>query len=240
MHTDPHSLHTHLQTRLVEFPVEGGRTVSAYEARPSGAGTNPGIIVVQEWWGLNEHIKDVTRRLAAEGFVALAPDLYGGKVTADPAQASSWMAALDREEAMRILLAALRFLQEKEPTYAEHMGVIGFCMGGSYALLLACRTAALKAAVPFYGDHPDPIEQVKNIRCPVLFIAGGKDPWINPAKVQKLKEAFQQYGVHGEVRVYPDADHAFFNDTRHDVYNPAAAQDAWTRALGLFSRTLKS
>ena len=233
-------MHPHPQTRMVEFPVEGGGSAVAFEARPSGAGAYPGVIVVQEWWGLNDHIRDVAQRIAAEGFVTLTPDLYKGRVTKDPNQASAWMAALDREEAMRILLGTLRFFQEKEPIYAEHIGVVGFCMGGSYALLLACRTPALKVAVPFYGDHPDPIDQVKNIRCPVLFIAGGKDRWINAPKVQKLKEAFQQYGVHGEVRIYPDADHAFFNDTRPDVYNPAAAQDAWTRALGLLSRTLKS
>ncbi len=236
-------MQANIQTRMVKFPLEGG-TAAAYEARPSGAGDYPGILVVQEWWGLNEHIKDITRRLAGEGFVALAPDLYGGKVTSDPKQAGAWMAELDREAAVGILLAALGFLQEKEPVsgahIAEHIGVIGFCMGGSYALLLACRTPAIKAAVPFYGDHPDPIDQVKNIRCPVLFFGGGKDPWINASKTEKLKEAFQQYGVNGEVRIYPDADHAFFNDTRPDVYNAAAAQDAWTRTLGLFSRTLKS
>jgi carboxymethylenebutenolidase len=196
--------------------------------------------VVQEWWGLNDHIRSICDRLAHEGFVAIAPDLYEGNVTADAKQAAAWMSALDRERAVAILLGAIRFLQEKEPIYAEHIGVIGFCMGGSFALLLPCRTSAIRASVPFYGDLPDPIEQMKNIRCPVLFIAGGKDPWINSEKVGKLKQAFQQYGIHGETRIYPDADHAFFNDTRHDVYNPAAAQDAWMRALGLLSRTLKS
>ncbi|OFW00714.1 MAG: hypothetical protein A3G20_02395 [Acidobacteria bacterium RIFCSPLOWO2_12_FULL_59_11] len=228
-----------MQTRMVEFSVEG-KTASAYEARPSGAGAYPAILLVHEWWGLNEHIKDVARRLAAEGFVALAPDLYGGKVTTDPNQAAAWTAALKSEEGIRILLAALRFLQEKEPIYAEHIGVIGFCLGGGYALLLACRAPSLKAAIPFYGDIPDPIEQVQNIRCPILFFAGSNDQWINAAKVQKLREAFRKHGVQGEIRVYPDADHAFFNDTRPAVYHAAAAQDAWTRALGLFSRTLKS
>ena len=232
-------MQTNIQTRMTEFPVEGGKTASAFEARPSGAGAYPGVLVVQEWWGLNEHIKDVARRLAGEGFVALAPDLYEGKVTSDPAQAGAWMQQLDREAGIRILQGGLRFLQEKEPIYAEHIGVIGFCMGGSFALLLACR-ASLKAAVPFYGDVPEPIDQLKNVHCPVLFFGGAKDQWINAAKIEKLKKAFREYGVHGEVRVYPDADHAFFNDTRPEVYNPAAAQDAWTRALGLFSRTLKS
>ena len=233
-------MHGHLQTRTVEFPVEGGGKATAYEARPGGAGSYPGVVVVQEWWGLTHHIRSICDRLAHEGFVAIAPDLYQGKTTTDPDLASAWMSALDREEATRILLGAIRFLQEKEPIYAEHLGVIGFCMGGGLALLLACRTTALKAAVPFYGDLPDPIEQMKNIRCPVLFFAGGKDRWINAEKVARLKQAFQQYGIHGEVRVYPDADHAFFNDTRPEVYNPAAAQDAWMRAIGLLSRTLKS
>jgi len=97
---------------MVEFPVEGGGTASAFEARPSGAGAYPGVIVVQEWWGLNDHIKDVAQRIAAEGFVTLTPDLYRGQVTKDPNQASAWMAALDREEAMRSLLGTLRFFQE--------------------------------------------------------------------------------------------------------------------------------
>ncbi|MBI4442203.1 MAG: dienelactone hydrolase family protein [Acidobacteria bacterium] len=233
-------LHPHLQTRRVEFPVEGGTTASGYEARPAGAGSYPGVLVIHEWWGVNEHIQDIARRLAGEGFVALVPDLYGGKLTSNPIQAAAFMEALDREAAVRILLGALRFLQEKEPIYAEHIGVIGFCMGGSYTLLLACRAPSLKVAVAFYGDHPDPLDQLANIRCPVLFIAAGRDQWISPAKVDKLKKAFEQYKVHAEVRVYPDAGHAFFNDTRPEVYNPAAAQDAWTRALGLLSRTLKS
>jgi len=233
-------MHGHLQTRMVEFPVEGIGKVACYEARPGGAGSYPGVIVVQEWWGLTAHIRSICDRLAHEGFVAVAPDLYQGKTTADPDLAAAWMAALDKEEAIRILQGAIKFLQEKEPLYAEHIGVIGFCMGGSLALLLACRTTALKAAIPFYGDAPDPIEQINNIKCPVLFFAGGKDRWINSEKVEKLKKAFQQYGIHAEVRIYADADHAFFNDTRPEVYHPAAAQDAWMRALGLLSRTLKS
>ncbi|MBI4463325.1 MAG: dienelactone hydrolase family protein [Acidobacteria bacterium] len=233
-------MHTHLQTRRVEFPVEGGPLASGYEARPAGTGSYPGVLLVHEWWGLNAHIQDVAQRLASEGFVVLAPDLYGGKVTSDPNQAAAWMEALDREAAVRVLLGAHRFLQEKEPIYAEHIGVIGFCMGGSYALLLACRTPAIRVAVPFYGDHPEPIDQVQNIRCPLLFIAAGKDPWITPPKVERLKKAFEHYNIHAEVRTYPDADHAFFNDTRPEVYNAPAAQDAWTRTLGILSRTLKS
>jgi carboxymethylenebutenolidase len=233
-------MHAHLQTRTVQFAVEGVGTVTAFEARPAGESSYPAVIVVQEWWGLTDHIRDVAQRLAGRGFVALAPDLYSGKVTKDPNLASAWSAALDREQAIRMLLGTLRFFKEKEPIYAEHIGVIGFCMGGSLALLLACRAPELKAAIAFYGDAPDPIDQLSKIRCPVLFVAAGKDKWINEAKVRTLEEAFERYGVQGEVRVYPEADHAFFNDTRPEVYNAPAAQDAWIRSLGLLSRTLKS
>ena len=231
-------MHGKFQTRMVEFPIEDGGKAAAYEARPGGAGSYPAVLVIQEWWGLNDHIKDIAGRLAHEGFVALAPDLYEGKVTADGTLAAAWMSALDRERAVRILLGAIRFLQEKEPIHAEHIGVIGFCMGGSFALLLPCRTAAIQAAIPFYGDLPDPIEQIKNIKCPVLFFAGGKDRWINSEKVTRLQQAFRQHNLNGEVRVYSEADHAFFNDTRPEVYHAQAAKDAWQKTLAFVQAQL--
>ena len=233
-------MENYIRTRMTDFPMEGGGTARGFEARPSCEGVCPAVLVIQEWWGLNDHIKDIAHRLAERGFVALAPDLYDGNVTSDPNQAGTWMQGLDREAAVRILRGGFQFLREDNPVYREHIGVVGFCMGGSYSLLLACREPSLKAAVAYYGDSPDPIDQLKNIRCPVLFFGAGKDQWINAAKIEKIKKAFQQYGVNGEVRVYPDANHAFFNDTRPEVYDAAAARDAWTRTLGLFSRTLKS
>src|SRR5690242_1108724 len=122
-------MHGNLQTRTTDFAVEGIGNVGCYEARPGGAGSYPGVIVVQEWWGLNDHIRSICDRLAHEGFVAIAPDLYQGKVAADATQAAALMNALDKEIAIRILQGAIRFLQEKEPLYAEHIGVLGFCMG---------------------------------------------------------------------------------------------------------------
>ena len=154
------------------------------------------MLVIQEWWGLNEHVKDICCRLAQKGFIALAPDLYDGKFTQDPQQAGEWMQPLDRS-APSDPQSEIKLLQEKEPLYAEHIGVMGFCMGGSLALLLACREPSLKAAVPFYGDAPEPIEQLKNIRCPVLFFGAGKDQWIRlpPRQNDRLKKAFVEYGV---------------------------------------------
>lgn len=232
-------MNSHLQIQTIEFSVSGGETAVAYEARPAGSGAYPGVLVIHEWWGLTEHIQDVTRRLAMEGFVALAPDLYGGKMTNNADEAAELAELQKPDQAIEILQAAMRFLQEKDPVHAQHIGAMGFCMGGTYALLLACRTPSLQAVIPFYGNLPDRVEEIKNIRCPVLFFAGGKDQWINATKVQMLKEAFQNYSVKGEVRVYPEADHAFFNDTRLGNYHAAAAQDAWTRTLGLLSKSLK-
>ncbi len=232
-------MHGNVEKKMIEFPFERG-TASAYEARPGGAGSYPAIIVIQEWWGLTAHIKDVAERLAHEGFVALAPDLYQGKTTTDPALAAAWKHDLDPDEVIRTLQGAVRFLQEKEPIYAEHIGVFGFCLGGAYSLLLACRSRDIRAAAAFYGEPPDPIDQVRNIQCPVLFAAGGMDQRIDAGMVGRLQEAFEKHGVQGEVRVYPEAGHAFFNDTRPEFYDPAAAQDAWMRAVGLFSRILKS
>lgn len=230
----------HIKTRTVEYSLEGGGTATGFDARPSCEGACPGVLVIQEWWGLNDHVKDITRRLAQEGFIALAPDLYEGKLTTDPQQAGKWMQELNPERAVNILKGGVKFLQEKEPIYAEHIAVMGFCMGGSYAMLLACREPVLKGAVVFYGDIPEPADQLKNVRCPVLFFGAGKDQWINSAKIEKIRSALQEYHLSGDVRVYPDADHAFFNDTRPEVYNAAAAHDAWTRTLGFFNRTLKS
>jgi carboxymethylenebutenolidase len=230
----------HVVSRTVEFPLEGGGTATAFDARPTCGGACPGVLLIQEWWGLNDHIKDVACRLAQEGFIAVAPDLYEGKVTKDPEQAGKWMQEMDPEHGVKILKGAMKFLQEKEPIYAEHIAVMGFCMGGSYALLFAAREPSLKAAVAFYGDIPQPASQLRNVKCPVLFFGAAKDHWINPGKVAEIKKAFQENGVSADVRVYPDADHAFFNDTRPEVYNPAAAHDTWTRTLGFFNRTLKS
>jgi len=231
-----------LTTSTVHY-TSGDIQMAAYLARPKAKGAYPGLIVIQEWWGLNEHIKDIARRFAREGYVALTPDLYsclGHKVTADPNEAGRLMSSLKAEQALKDLQATVAHLKNLEGVKRERLGVAGFCMGGTYALLLPCHTREIKAAAPFYGQVPSPPDPLKNLACPVLYIYGDADGWITMADVNRLQEGLKRYGKAGEVKIYPGAPHAFFNDTRKDVYRPKEAKDAWTRVLAFFARHLKS
>jgi carboxymethylenebutenolidase len=230
-----------ISDRMVSFPGDGV-TMTAYVARPPGEGPHPAIIVIQEWWGLNEHIKDISRRFAREGYVAIAPDLYsrlGHNVTTDPDEAGKLMQTLQQGEALKDLLATVAYLKTLDGVGSAHLGVIGFCMGGSYALMLPCVTPAISAAVSFYGQVPDPDTPLKNLGAPVLYIYGEDDGWITKADVQRLREALRKYDKPGEVITYPGCPHAFFNDTRKDVYRPKEAEDAWKRTLSFFQRHLQ-
>jgi carboxymethylenebutenolidase len=213
-----------------------GKSVGGYLARPAGVTQAPAIIVIQEWWGLNQHIEDITRRLAEAGYIAAAVDLYHGVTTTDPQEAGKLMSSLNPQQALADIATALSFLRNDSSVSA--VGITGFCMGGVYSLLAACNFE-LEAAAPFYG-MPDDLSVIKNLRCPLLFIGGEKDQWITVEKMNKLSEALQQYGKsEAEVKIYAGADHAFFNDTRPDVYNAAAAADAWRRVLDFFSKHLR-
>ncbi len=223
---------------MIEF-ARNGRRVGGYLARPQGAGPFPAVIVIQEWWGLNEHIKNVAERYAREGYVALAPDLYGGKVTADPNEAGKLMGALNREEAVKDLLGAIRHLRAMKEVRGDRIGVTGFCMGGSYALLLPCRTKEIRAAAPYYGEIPDETA-LRNLACPILYVYGDADFWITKDEVKRLEASLKKLGKTGEVKIYPGAPHAFFNDTRQDVYRQTEAQDAWRRTLDFFAKHLKA
>jgi carboxymethylenebutenolidase len=219
----------------ISFEVDGATVVAAL-ARPATP-NGRAVIVIHEWWGLNDHTRDVTGRFAELGYTALAPDLYGGVVTADAQQASRLMHALDTEHALHILRTAVDVLVDLNGVSPAHLGVIGFCMGGSFALLLACRDDRIKAAAPFYGDIPDDSE-IARLGAPVLFIGASKDTWITPAKMAALRDSLARHGKRGEVKIYPGAKHAFFNDTRNDVYDAVAAADAWQRVLDFFDDNL--
>ena len=223
---------------MITFDVNGKAT-GGYLARPEGGGADgAGIVVVHEWWGLNEHTKDIARRYADEGFTALAPDLYDGTVTADAQEASKLMHALDAERGLEILDATVARLADEDGVDANRIGVTGFCMGGSFALLLACRNRQIAAAAPFYGDMPSD-DDLARLTAPVLFVGASKDGWITVEKMEGLRDALARLGKEGEVKIYEGADHAFFNDTRPEVYNPEAAADAWQRVVGFFKERLK-
>lgn len=222
---------------MIEFKRNGQR-VGAYLARPQGAGPFPAVIVIQEWWGLDDHIKDVAERYTREGYVSLAPDLYRGKVTKDPNEAGKLMGALNREEAIKDLLGAVQHLKSLKDVRGDRIGVAGFCMGGSYALLLPCRTQDIRAAAPYYGEIPDE-RTLTDLACPILYIYGDSDFWITKDDVKRLEVTLKKLNKPGEVKIYAGAPHAFFNDTRKDVYRATEARDAWRRTLDLFAQHLK-
>jgi carboxymethylenebutenolidase len=212
---------------MVEFQA-GGRAAGGYLVKPETDGTHPALIVIHEWWGLNEHIKDITGRFAEKGYVALAPDLYDGAVTKDSEKAAGLMQGLDQAKALETLSGAVTYLRLQADVNSEKIGVTGFCMGGTFSLLLACHDSRIKASAPFYGDVP-PDEVIKNLSAPVLFIGAENDPWITMDKMERLRSAIQQFGKEGEVKIYNGVGHAFFNDTRPEAYDHMAAQDAWNR-----------
>lgn len=229
-----------ITTSRVQF--QSGRTaITAEQCRPQAKGIYPGVLVVQEWWGLNGHIKDVTARFAREGYTALAPDLYsrlGHKVTSDPKEAQRLMEALDEETALLDLEAALQYLKTLDCVDEDRLGVVGFCMGGSYALRLACRPGVVRAAIPFYGQVPEDAI-LQRLACPVLYFYGDADPWIARQEVNRFRECLKRSKKTGEVVIYPNAPHAFFNDTRRDVYRADAARDAWQRTLAFLDTHLR-
>lgn len=233
-----------IATSTVSFPSEDkGVTVSAFLAQPSGrlpSGNRPApaVVISHEWWGLNDHIKDIAQRFAREGFVALAPDLYarqGSPVTKDAGEAAKLMESLKSQLTLKDLNGAVKWLKQQPFVDAWKIGATGFCMGGTFALMLASHNSDIKASVPFYGQVP-PTDNLKYLLCPILFIHGAQDGWITKAEVERLRQGLAQFGRPGEVRSYPDAGHAFFNDTRPEAYRPAEAQDAWRRTLA-FLRT---
>jgi carboxymethylenebutenolidase len=231
-----------IRESIVQYP-SANITVRAYVATPKIGERRPAIIVVQEWWGLNDHIKDVARRYAGEGYVAIVPDLYSrfkNEVVPlnNPNRAGELMSALKQEDGLKDLKAAAAYLKSVPEVDAGRIGVTGFCMGGSYALMLPCVNAEIKAAVPFYGQVPNPDTPLQNLAAPVLYIYGEDDGWITKADVQRLVAALKKYKKPGEVKTYPGAPHAFFNDMRKEVYRAAEAKDAWARALAFFGQHL--
>jgi carboxymethylenebutenolidase len=230
-----------INAREVSYPGKAC-TLKAYVAEPSHGGhQHPAVIVVQEWWGLDEHIKDVARRLAGEHYFAIAPDLYsrqGHKVTGDPNVAGQLMGGLNQSDGIDDLLSTIDWLKTQGSVRASHIGVVGFCMGGSYAMALPCVSRDIKAAAPFYGEIP-PDEKLQNLYCPVFYAYGQNDGWIQRKDVDRLAAALGKFSKPGEVKVYAGCSHGFFNDTRADVYSAKNARDAWERTLKLFEQNLK-
>ncbi len=220
----------------VEF-ASNGEAAPGYLALPD-SGSGPGVIVIQEWWGLVDHIVEVADRFAAEGFTALAPDLYHGESTSSPDDAGRLMMALQIDRAIRDLGAAISFLLEHDGASGDKVGTVGFCMGGQLALAAACTNAAVGATVDFYGVHPNVTLDFSGLRAPVLGLFAEKDGFVTPEVASKLEHDLREAGKETDFHVYPGVDHAFFNDSRPDVYNQEAANDAWKRTLSFFRQHL--
>lgn len=220
---------------MITFQSNGGTTSGYLSLPPSGKG--PGVIVIQEWWGLVPHIKDVADRFAAEGFVALAPDLYHGESTKSPDEAGKLMMALRIDEAEKDLRGAVNHLLNHEATSGDKVGTVGFCMGGALSLYAASKNPQVAACVVFYGIHPNVKPDLANLKAPVLGIYAELDGYVTPAVVHELEAKLKEHGKSAEMHIYPGLDHGFFNDTR-EVYNEAGAKDAWRRVLDFFAKHL--
>jgi carboxymethylenebutenolidase len=221
-----------MKTETLSFDTQGGET-TAYVAAPDEK-SEKAVIVIQEWWGLNEHIKDITNRYADEGFTAIAPDLYRGRLATNPKEAGEMMQELQIEDGLETIKSAMDAAREKYGI--SHFGITGFCMGGTYALRAACGLEGISAAAPFYGDIPEE-ELLKNLKVPTIFISGTKDEWINTEKIAQLEDITERYEL-PVTSVKYEADHAFFNNTRPEVYDASAANDAWALVIGFFNDNL--
>jgi carboxymethylenebutenolidase len=242
-------------TERVEIPLEGGAKMGGYLAKPKQGGTFPGVIVYMEIFGVNEHIRDVTERVAREGYVALAPDVFHrtapgielGYDETGMAQGIKLLMQIRADEALADAKAAVGYLKARPEVQDRKIGVMGFCMGGHLAYLTACETD-VAAAASFYGGGiaapqgpggaPPTLSRTPKMRGRTLCLFGGKDAMIPPPQVEAVKNALDARGKRDEVIVYPDADHGFFCDKR-PTYHAASAEDAWGRVKRLFAEELR-
>jgi carboxymethylenebutenolidase len=222
---------------MVSFRANG-HTAEGYLSLPT-SGTGPGLIVIQEWWGLVDHILRLADRFAAAGFVALAPDMYHGEQTTSPDQAGKLLMALNIAAAGKDLRGAAAYLRAHAAVSPKKVGVLGFCMGGQLALYAAQEHSDLvDAAVDFYGIHPKVVIDPARVKPPVLGHFGLKDQGVPMASVHALRDGINAAGGHMESHEY-DAGHAFFNDARPAVYDPASAALAWDRTLAFLHQHLR-
>jgi carboxymethylenebutenolidase len=225
-----------MKGRMVQFSSNGG-TTQGYLATPE-KGRGPGVVVIQEWWGLVDHIKEVCDRFAAEGYVALAPDLYHGKTTKSPDEAGKMMMSLQIDQAEKDLRGAVEYLLGLEASTGDKVGTVGFCMGGALSLYAATKNEKIGACVVFYGIHPNVKPDLPNLKAPVLGIYAERDQSTPPEVVRELEQKLKALGKKVEMHIYPNVGHAFFNDTRPEVYDARSAEDAWRRTIEFLAKSL--
>ena len=223
-------------TTRISFTAKSGGQLSGELAEPAGSDKAPSLVLIQEWWGVNDHIRSLAERLAKEGFLTLAPDLYHGKVTKDAAEAGQLMTALDTLKAVDEIAGAVKALKE-HPRSNGKVGVVGFCMGGALSFASACHVEGLSAAVPFYGTPPAEKVDYAKVTAPILAHFAKNDEWATVAKAEEIKKQLDARGQAMELCVY-DAGHAFMNDTRPEAYDEKSAKLAWERTIAFFREHL--
>lgn len=241
---------TPVRTEEMSFLREGEQ-VRGYAAWQAREERMPALIIISDVHGLSDHYRDVARRFAAEGFFSFAIDLYsreGKPKLADPAAVQAWIQALDDRRVLADLDGAVRFLRSRVEVRKPSVGITGFCMGGQYALMAACVLSDLGACASFYGmlryhQHNErkpksPLELAPSLHCPYLGLFGADDALIPRADVMELEATLERHHKSFEIKLYPGAGHAFFNDGRPDAYRPEAARDAWTRVVAFFREHL--
>jgi len=220
--------------QIVSFP-SNGHTCEGYLALPP-SGKGAGVVVIQEWWGLVLHIKEVADRLAAEGYVALAPDLYHGKTTAEPDEAGKLMMSMKMDQAARDMSGAFDYVKSHAACTGK-VGSVGFCLGGGLSLYMA-TLRPVDACVIYYGALPGVQPDLTKIAGPVLGHYAQNDGWASPEAAAALQKQIRDAGKRVEFHQYAGTEHAFFNDTRPEVYNAAAAKQSWERTLAFFKQHL--
>jgi len=217
----------------------GEDTVNGVLYTPAGKGPFPALIVIHEYWGLNDWVKEQAGKLADQGYVALAVDLYRGKVADNPDLAHELMRGLPGDRATRDLRAAFDFLASQANVKKDRIGSIGWCMGGGYALDTALAEPQLAATVIHYGHLATEPSELQKINAPILGLFGGQDRGITPDDVKKFQQSMERLGKKIEVKIYPDAGHAFENPNNKQAYRPEDAADAWRRTVDFLATTLK-
>lgn len=226
------------QTQTIEFP-SGKETASGFLAVPEKPGRYAAVIVIHEWWGLNDWAKEQTVKISEQGFVALAVDLYRGKVAADPGEAHELSRGLPSDRAIRDLMAAYDYLGTRKDVTPYHIGAVGWCMGGGYALQLAIHQPRLAALVVNYGALPTDPNDLQQIRAPVLGNFGADDKGITPSDVQAFEKTMKNLNGRVDLKIYDGAGHAFENPNNQSGYRPEAAEDAWKRTVAFLNNFLK-
>jgi carboxymethylenebutenolidase len=218
----------------------GDETVAGILYTPQGKGPFPGILVIHEWWGLNDWVKEEAAKLSDQGYVTLALDLYRGKVATTPEDAHEIMRGVPEDRAKRDLHAAYDFLASQPNVKKDRIGSIGWCMGGGYSLDLALEEPNLKADVINYGHLATDASAIEKIQAPILGIFGAQDHGIPPEDVKKFESLLKEKGKKIDVVIYPDAGHAFENPNNKAGYRPEDAADAWKRTVNFFASMLKT